>query len=68
MDGGRYQSRDKDPDTGSRWREEKVLTISSYIPGDGKEKEEGGRPPQKLVMTHMATAQSVKEFGLQIHL
>jgi len=63
MDGGRYQSRDKDPETGSRWKEEKVLTISSYIPGDGKEKEQGGRPPQKLVMTHMATAQSVREFG-----
>ena len=63
MDGGRYQSRDKDPETDSRWREEKVLTISSYIPGDGKEKDEGGRPPQKLVTTHMATAQSVKRFG-----
>ena len=63
MDGGRYQSRDKDPETGSRWREEKVLTVSSYIPGDGKEKDQGGRPPQKLVMTHMATAQSVREFG-----
>ena len=25
MDGGRYQSRDKDPETGSRWREEKSL-------------------------------------------
>lgn len=63
MDGGRYQSREKDPETDSRWREEKVLTVSSYIPGDGKEKDEGGRPPEKLVMTHMATAQSVKEFG-----
>jgi hypothetical protein len=63
MDGGRYQSREKDPDTGSRWREEKVLTVSSYLPGDGKEKSEGGRSPQKLVTTHVATAQSVKAFG-----
>ena len=63
MDGGRYQGREKDPETGSRWREEKVLTVSSYIPGDGKAEEEGGRPPQKLVTTHVATAQSVKEFG-----
>ena len=63
LDGGRYQSREKDPQTNSRWREEKVLTVSSYIPGDGKEKDEGGRPPQKLVMTHLATARSVKEFG-----
>lgn len=63
MDGGRYQSREKDEETGSRWREEKVLTISSYLPGDGKSVEEGGRGPQKLVTTHLATAQSVKAFG-----
>jgi hypothetical protein len=43
MDGGRYQGREKDPDTNSRWREEKVLTISSYLPGDGKDPEQGGR-------------------------
>lgn len=63
MDGGRYQSREKDEETGSRWREEKVLTVSSYLPGDGKPVEEGGRDPQKLVTTHLATTQSVKEFG-----
>jgi len=63
MDGGRYQSREKDAETGSRWREEKVLTISSYLPGDGKKEAEGGRAPQKLVTTHVATAQSVKAFG-----
>jgi hypothetical protein len=63
MDGGRYQSREKDAETGSRWREEKVLTISSYLPGDGKEEAEGGRAPEKLVTTHVATAQPVKAFG-----
>jgi hypothetical protein len=63
MDGGRYQSREKDAQTGSRWREEKVLTVSSYIPGDGKPPEEGGRRPQKLVTTQVATAQTVKAFG-----
>lgn len=63
MDGGRYQSREKDEETGSRWREEKVLTVSSYLPGDGKPVEEGGRAPQKLVTTHLATAQPVKAFG-----
>jgi hypothetical protein len=63
MDGGRYQSREKDTESGSRWREEKVLTVSSYIPGDGKPKEQGGRPPQKLVTTQVATAQPVKAFG-----
>jgi hypothetical protein len=63
MDGGRYQNREKDAETGSRWREEKVLTVSSYIPGDGKPEEEGGRRPQKLVTTQVATAQAVKAFG-----
>lgn len=63
MDGGRYQSTEKDAETGSRWREEKVLTVSSYLPGDGKPVDEGGRAPQKLVTTHLATAQSVKAFG-----
>lgn len=63
MDGGRYQGREKDAETGSRWREEKVLTVSSYIPGDGVPEEQGGRRPQKLVTTQVATAQSVKEFG-----
>ena len=29
MDGGRYQGREKDPESGSRWREEKVLTLST---------------------------------------
>lgn len=63
MDGGRYQGREKDAETGSRWREEKVLTVSSYIPGDGIPEEQGGRRPQKLVTTQVATAQSVKAFG-----
>jgi len=63
MDGGRFQGREKDPETGSRRHEEKVLTVSSYIPGDGVDPEQGGRAPQKLVTTHMATAQRVKAFG-----
>jgi hypothetical protein len=63
MDGGRYQGKEKDAETGSRWREEKVLTISSYLPGDGRPVDEGGRAPQKLVTTHVATARSVEAFG-----
>jgi hypothetical protein len=63
MDGGRYQGREKNPDTGSRWHEEKVLMVSSYIPGDGKEVEEGGRAPQKMVTTHLATSRPAAEFG-----
>src|SRR5204863_8736746 len=38
-------------------------TVSSYLPGDGKDPAEGGRAPQKLVTTHVATAQPVKAFG-----
>jgi len=63
MDGGRYQSREKDPQTQSRWREEKVLTVSSYLPGDGIDPDSGGRKPQKLVTTHLATAGPAQVFG-----
>ena len=31
LDGGRVQGREKDPDTQSRWKEDKVATISSYV-------------------------------------
>ena len=50
MDGGRVQTRDKDEETGSRWKEDKVLTITSCLRGDGQEK-----PPVKLVSTCVAT-------------
>jgi hypothetical protein len=58
MDGGRWQSRQKDEKSGSRWREEKVLSVSSYIPGDGKQ-----NAPQPLVTTYVATAQDALAFG-----
>lgn len=57
MDGGRVQTRDKDPDSGSRWREDKVLTVSSCLPG------KKGKPPQKLVTTRVATMGDAREFG-----
>lgn len=63
LDGGRWQGREVDEETGSRWREEKVLAVSSYLPGDGKDPEDGGRRPQKLVTTHVATALPAKDFG-----
>jgi hypothetical protein len=50
MDGGRVQGREKDPASGSRWREDKVLSITSYLPGDGKDKQ-----PVALVSTYVAT-------------
>jgi hypothetical protein len=60
LDGGRVQMREKDPDSKSRWREDKVCTVTTYLPGDGKDPEEGGRAPQKLVTTHVATMQDSK--------
>jgi hypothetical protein len=33
VDGGRYQHKEKSPETNSRWREDKVFTASSYVPG-----------------------------------
>jgi len=50
LDGGRVQGREKDPDSGSRWREDKVLTITSYHPGDGQD-----QAPQPVMTTCVAT-------------
>lgn len=63
MDGGRWQSRQKDEQTGSRWREDKVLSISSYVPGNGREGPEA-RKPAPLVRTHLATACDAVAFGI----
>lgn len=57
MDGGRVQLREKDPASDSRWREDKVAAISSYLPGDGAE-----RPPKQLVTTYQATMGGVDAF------
>lgn len=62
MDGGRWQGRQKDAATNSRWREDKVLTVSSYIPGDGREGKDA-RKPAPLVRTHLATARDAAAFG-----
>lgn len=58
MDGGRVQTREKCEKTGSRWREDKVLTISSCLKGDGHNK-----PPRKLLTTTVATMQDCHVFG-----
>ena len=58
MDGGRIQGRELNGETGTRWREEKVLTISSYLRGDGQD-----TPPQKLVNTYLATMDDSAAFG-----
>ena len=58
MDGGRVQTREKDQKTGSRWKEDKVLTITSCLKGDGQDK-----PPQKLLSTCVATMADAMAFG-----
>lgn len=58
MDGGRVQTREKSQETGSRWKENKVLTITSCLKGDGADK-----PPQKLLSTCLATMEDAKGFG-----
>lgn len=57
-DGGRVQMTEKNPETGSRWREDKVLTVTSYVSGDGKEKS-----PAPLITTHVASMVKTEEFG-----
>lgn len=63
MDGGRVQTREKCQDTGSRWKENKVGTITSCLKGDGGEK-----PPRKLLSTVVATMEDAKAFGPMVRL
>ena len=58
MDGGRVQGIEKSPDTQSRWKESKVLTISSCLKGQDKDK-----PPTPLVSSYVATMENADAFG-----
>jgi hypothetical protein len=58
MDGGGVQMREKDVETQSRWKEDKVLTVTSYLKGDGKERE-----PEALLTTYAATMSPADAFG-----
>jgi hypothetical protein len=58
MDGGRVQTREKSQETGSRWKEDKVLTVTSCLRGDG-----AGKPPAKVMTTTVATMQDAHAFG-----
>jgi len=62
VDGGRVQGREMDAQTKSRWREDKVLTVTSMLPGDG-----GERKPQPLVTTHVGTMGDSHAFGRLAH-
>jgi hypothetical protein len=63
MDGGRVQTREKQEETGSRWREDKVCAITSYTPGDGTP----DHPPVPLVTTYAATMEKTEAFGKLVH-
>ena len=62
MDGGRWQSRQRDPQTQSRWKEQKVCNVTTYIPGDGSDAGDA-REPRPLVTTCVATARDAKAFA-----
>jgi len=71
MDGGRVQTREKQGENGSRWREDKVSAITSYLPGDGT----ADHPPTPLVTTYVATmeklvlerSEGTEGFGKLVH-
>jgi hypothetical protein len=63
MDGGRVQTREKQEENGSRWREDKVSAITSYLPGDGTPE----HPPAPLVTTYVATMEKTEAFGKLVH-
>ncbi len=58
VDGGRVQTREKNEETGSRWREDKICTVTTYLRGDGED-----RKPQKLLTSHVATMDDAYDFG-----
>jgi hypothetical protein len=58
LDGGRVQMREKDVQTGSRWREDKVAAVTTYLAGDG-----GKVKPQPLVTTYVGTMAKAEAFG-----
>jgi len=63
MDGGRYQSRQKDAASKSRWKEDKIASFTSYLPGDGRDK-----PPVPLVSSYVASTASSGSFGPMVKL
>lgn len=64
MDGGRVQTLEKQGGNGSRWREDKVCAITSYLPGDGT----AGHRPEPLVTTYVATMGKTEAFGKLVHI
>ena len=63
MDGGRVQTREKQGEDGSRWREDKVGTLTTYEPGDGTRE----HLPKPLLTTYVATMEATEAFGKLLH-
>lgn len=59
MDGGRMQSRTPEPQTKSRWVEDKVATVSHYQKGNGT-----GQEPERLSTTYVGTLSRSRKFGV----
>lgn len=64
MDGGRVQTRETQGEHGSRWREDKVCAITSYLPGDGTPE----HPPTPWVTTYVATMGDAEAFGRRVRI
>jgi hypothetical protein len=62
IDGGRVQNRLKNED-GSRWREDKLVTVSTALLGDPKARRKQDREATMLVTTHVATMGEAAEIG-----
>jgi hypothetical protein len=65
VDGGRVQTREKQEENGrlkAVWHEDKVGTLTSYLPGDGTK----DHPPAPLVTTYVATMEKAENFGKMV--
>ena len=62
MDGGRVQNRLKNEE-GSRWREDKLVTVSTALKGNPKASSKQDRQPKMLVTTHVATMGDATQIG-----
>jgi hypothetical protein len=62
IDGGRVQNRLKNEE-GSRWREDKLVTVSTALPGNPTAWKKEDREATMLVTTHVATMGDAKAIG-----
>jgi hypothetical protein len=62
IDGGRVQNRLKNEE-GTRWREDKLVTVSTALKGNPRAKKKADHEPKMLVTTHVATMGDAKKIG-----